>query len=424
VFEVQVFSNVTSYETKNQSHTLSSIQGSASNNKVISDHEPTRKYLIADVEAATVSPTRKLPTRGEIITDNANATTPLKCIPNTCPNNMCPGDGMPLIPDVRIDDQGRTMNKQFTKVSENWGNVLSPYWAARSIAELGGYQYKGSKFGQGSWMEFLPTYAPARVSNKELFQQVCGRCTNYKFFNKGECSEGWSHIAPAIMNETQCAIKEHAKRAPKEENDKIFDFFHPNDWLVYNRCCVFKHGEIAPGVLKTFDAIPTKGSFTVHIMMGRDEDPYRLCKTIVHESIDYMKQRNPAINVTILDRASLYVDYSRMVFAPNVLVAGMGSSWALWSAVLSNSNNVVAHTQRWVNVSMLPNNVKFLLDVPTLLNPAHHFADIAPSAYGIKLVGGKFSNSTEDREKVLNYFRGVTETKVLHYLENLTAIDK
>jgi hypothetical protein len=272
-------------------------------------------------------------------------------------------------------------------------------------------------------MEFLPTYAPARVSNKELFQQVCGRCTHYEFFNQGECSEAWSHIAPAIMNETQHAIKEHAKRAPKEENDEIFNFFHPKDWLVYNRCCVFNHGEFAPGVLKTFDAIPTKGSFTVHIMMGRHEDPYRLCQTIVHESIDYMKQRNPAINVTILDRASLYVDYSRMVFAPNVLVAGMGSSWALWSAVLSNSNNVVAHTQRWVNVSMLPNNVHFLLDVPTMLNPAD-FADIAPSAYGIELVGGKFSNSTEDREKELNYFRGVTETKVLHYLENRTAIDK
>jgi hypothetical protein len=58
-----------------------------------------------------------------------------------------------------------------------------------------------------------------------------------------------------------------------------------------------------------------------------------------------------------------------------------------------------------------------------MLNPAD-FADIAPSAYGIELVGGKFSNSTEDREKVLNYFRGVTETKVLHYLENRTAIDK
>lgn len=381
--------------------------------------ELPQRVLPVATDAPTYAPTRALPPRGEIV-NATSLTTPLKCSPNSCPNNLCPGDGFPKIPHVKLQDNGRTMQKQSTFVSNNWGNVLSPYWAARSMAELGGYQYKGAVFGKGSWMEYLPTYAPARTSNPELFHQVCKRCTHYEFFHRGECSEAWSHISLAIANDTQNAIEEHARRAPREENDQIFNFFQPKDWLVYNRCCVFDHSQFAPGVLATFDAIPTVGAFNVYIMMGRDEDPFRLCKIIVKESIEYMQSRNPNINVTILDRASLYVDYSRLVFAPNVLVAGMGSSWALWSAVLANSNNVVAHTQRWVNVSMLPNNVHFLLDVPTMLNPAD-FVN-APAAYGIE--PGKFSNSTEDREKVLNYFRGRVETKVLHSLDAKHANDK
>ena len=296
-------------------------------------------------------------------------------------------------------------------IHQQKGNVLSPYWAARAMAEIGGYQYTGRAFGQGTWMEFLPTQAPPRTPLPQLFQQICYRCKAYEFFNKGECSEAWSHMAPVIQNETQTAIMQHSKtRASQEENEQIFRFFEPNDWLVYNRCCVFNHIEFAPGVIQTFDAIPSEGSFNVYIMMGRSEDRYSFCKIIVDESVEYMKKRNPAINITFLPQSSLFVDFSRLVYAPNVLVAGMGSSWALWSAVLANSNNIVAHAQMWSNVSMLPNRVTYLLDTPTLVVP--EWAEGAPEAY--RLEPGKFSNSTEDREKVLNYFRGVTEAKILH----------
>ncbi|KAL7484029.1 hypothetical protein ACHAW6_009680 [Cyclotella cf. meneghiniana] len=339
--------------------------------------------------------------RGEIVND-FKSISPLQCPNNNCPENQCPF-GIPRIPSIAIQDDGHTMNKMSTYVSENWGNVLSPYWAARAMAELGGYQYRGNVFGRGSWMEFLPTTAPARESRKDVFENVCRACTSYEFFHKGECSEGWSAIAPSVMQDTQRAIIEHSKQASDEEKNAIFSFFNPSDWLIYNRCVVFRHSEHSPGVLRTYAAIPTNGEFNVYIMMGRNEDSFNLCNVLVNESIDYMKRRNPLINVTVLDKSSLFVDFGRLVFAPNVLVASMGSSWALWSAVLANSNNVVSLPMMPnSNISLLPEHVKFLVDVPTLLNPEDF--ESATSAYGIP--PGKFSNTTEDREAVLRYFRG------------------
>ena len=327
--------------------------------------------------------------------------TPLKC-PN-CEQVFCPGKGSTQF--TSITDEGHTLTQDEALLTENWGNSLSPYWAARAMAELGGYNFKAPVFGEGTWMEYLPTDVPARFPQKETFFQVCKRCIEYLYFNKGECSEGWSHIVPAIREDTINALLVHSKRVPKEEYDAIFKFFspdNPNDWLINNRCCIFCHPEFAPGVLQTYDVIPTTGSFNVYITTGRDEDPFHFCHILIQESIDYIKRRNPSINVTILDKSSHYIDFARMVFAPNVLVANMGSSWALWSAILVNSNNVISHVPMYSNISMLPRDVRFLTHVPKLLSPVDF--DFMPDEYGI--APGPFSNSTEDREAVLRYFRG------------------
>lgn len=362
-------------------------------------HTPTTSPTASPTASPTTSPTTTF-NRGEVV-HNVTTITPLKC-PN-CDRVFCPKKPPGSRPFTSITDGGHTLKKQSTYASKNWGNSLSPYWAARAMAELGGYRYEGPAFGRGSWMEFLPTVAEARAPQKETFDQVCSRCKAYIYFNKGECSEGWSHIAPAIREDTQNALLKHSKRAPQHEVDAIFNFFGPDDWLINNRCCIFAHIEFAPGVLQTYDVIPTEGSFNVYITKGRDEDPFRFCSILIQESIDYIRQRNPLVNVTILDRSSLYVDFARLVFAPNVLVAGMGSSWSLWSAVLANSNNVVAHTQLYSNISMLPRDVHFLADVPKLLSPRDF--DFMSAEYGIP-PGLGFSNSTEDREAVLRYFRG------------------
>ena len=346
------------------------------------------------------------PMRGILVDSSEAMIHHLKCPDNSCPANQCSSSNqMPRIPSTSIN--GYVMNKRSTYFSGNWGNVLSPYWAARAMAELGGYEYIGGKVGPNTWMEFLPRSAPPRLPNKDIFQNVCRHCTSYEFFHKGECSQGWGSIAPVVLHDTRNAILQHSNRAPKEETDAIFNFFQPNDWLVYNRCVVFGHGAHAPGVLRTYDSIPSKGAFNVYIMTGRKEDAFNFCDTLIEESVEYMKQRNPAINVTILPTSTNFVDFSRLVFAPNVLVAAVGSSWALWSAVLANNNTVVSHVPVFdVNnvtalVEHLPKSVHFLMDVPTLQNPESS----EETATGIGIPFGKFSNTSEAREAVLRYFR-------------------
>ena len=71
--------------------------------------------------------------------------------------------------------QGDTLYKTGQHYSmrhiQDWGNVLSPYWAARTMAELGGYKFRVSgTFGAGTWMEYLPQSAPARIPRESIFQ--------------------------------------------------------------------------------------------------------------------------------------------------------------------------------------------------------------------------------------------------------------
>ena len=173
---------------------------------------------------------------------------------NTCMN--CRG-GMPKIPGTSLS--GRVVKKSSTFFSGNWGNVsssafvkgfssvslthvtwgnaqvLSPYWAARAMAFLGGYAYEGRPFGSNTWMQHLPTKASASAPKNKSFQETCKKCGNYEYFHKGDCSNGWGAMGPIILEDTRAAILEYSKRAPQAENEAIWSFFNPDDWLVYNR---------------------------------------------------------------------------------------------------------------------------------------------------------------------------------------------
>jgi len=331
--------------------------------------------------------------RSPIVGTNSTQNDVLKCSALCL---RCRGN-MPSVPSASVVN-GNIFQKSSTYYSGNWGNVLSPYWAARTIAEFGGYVYKGRKFGPNTWMEYLPTWAPARHPQRERFENICKHCPHYEFFHKGQCSEGWGYMADAIGEDTRNAILMHSKRAAQRENDEIFNFFQPTDWLIYNRCCVFGHGAHAPGVLRTYDSIPSEGSFRVFIMKGRKEDKFDLCGEIINMSLEYIKKRNPHTNITILEASTPYVDFSRLVFAPNVLVAAVGSSWTMWSAILANNNTVVSHIPSFDTIMPLPlERVQILADIPVLTGPPNL------EKYGI--ANGTFSNTTEDRRKVLDYFR-------------------
>ncbi len=106
------------------------------------------------------------------------------------------------IPGVVVS--GRTLRKSHTYFSSRWGNVLSPYWMARAMAELGGFacaahapptpahrsadsnaspqprsavrRYTGAAFGRGTWMEHLPSSAPAVPARSRLYEEACRAC--------------------------------------------------------------------------------------------------------------------------------------------------------------------------------------------------------------------------------------------------------
>ena len=102
------------------------------------------------------------------------------------------------------------------------------------MAFLGGYAYKGRRFGSNTWMSHLPTEADASAPKNYPFQQTCEKCSNFEYFHKGDCSSGWGAMGPTILEDTRNAILEYSKRASEAENEAIWNFFAPEDWLVYN----------------------------------------------------------------------------------------------------------------------------------------------------------------------------------------------
>ena len=197
---------------------------------------------------------------------------------NTHRTIKCPNKMRPNIPGGRFKDNtlyksGRRWTRSVGP-TRDWGNMLSPYWAARTMAELGGYEFRlQDTFMNGTWMQYLPSYAPARYPREDIYLKVCSKCTHFTFFHFGECANGWGQMAPMIREDTRNALLKYSKlNATQEENNQIFNFFKPADWLIYNRCLLFKHWLYAPGVLRTYSVLPESGEFNVFIMMGRKED--------------------------------------------------------------------------------------------------------------------------------------------------------
>ena len=238
-------------------------------------HEHISNETAVDKEEVS-SRASKISTSPTLKKQDAAAPKPLIC--TKCKTGMCyTGESFPMIPRVHIE--GSTLiaadiaYNARSSDSTDWGNVLSIYWAGRTMAHLGGYQYQGGKIVKSiTWMDYLPKNAPAHYGKNELFQDVCNNCGlenfGYTYFHRGECAAGWGNMVPTIQNDTQHALMEYSKEVPKEEYDAIFGYFKENDWLIYNRCCVFSHHLYAPGVISTYDSIPSEGEFNVYIMSG------------------------------------------------------------------------------------------------------------------------------------------------------------
>ena len=120
-----------------------------------------------------------------------------------------------------------------------------------------------------------------------------------------------------------------------------------------------------------YNVIPTQGTFTVYTMSGRKEGlGEQLCPQLHHIRNDYLRQRNPQISVVSLDNDDpMWVDFARLVYAPNVLIPSTGSSWVLWSVLANNGTvKLVPPLGRNMDISVFPPNMELLTNA-TLLYP-------------------------------------------------------
>lgn len=276
-----------------------------------------------------------------------NSTAKSEQLPK-CPNGM-------NIPGVSI--HGTILHKSFTSFSRAWGNVLSPYWAARVMAQLGGYDYQGSVLGQGTWMEFLPTMVSRRPPKPELYNRVCSTCTRWEYFH--ECHYGWGYIQKTIFHDIRNAIETYVQIHNKTEliNVHVTNQFQATDWLIYDRCCIFCHGTHGISDIYAYDNIPTEGTFTVYTL----SPPYHkihesngMCQPALHKLRDvYLKWRNPNITIVPLANSEQWVDWARLVYAPNLLLPSVGTSFGLWAA-LANVKVITGPPMKGILLDSLP----------------------------------------------------------------------
>lgn len=127
-------------------------------------HEHISNDTALDKEEVS-SRASKISTSPTLKKQDAAAPKPLIC--TKCKTGMCyTGESFPMIPRVHIE--GSTLiaadiaYNARSSDSTDWGNVLSIYWAGRTMAHLGGYQYQGGKIVKSiTWMDYLPKNAPA-----------------------------------------------------------------------------------------------------------------------------------------------------------------------------------------------------------------------------------------------------------------------
>jgi len=241
----------------------------------------------------------------------------------------------PYVPGVSIE--GKVLTKNVTNDCHDcWGNMLSPYWAARAYAELGGYAFEGGPIGpENGWMRYLPTEVAAQDPKPKELHRFCN-CTYghspakriYLYFHR--CN-GWGDIYQTIRNDTRNALQLFMETQNSSQKHKAVGLFGDKDWLVYNRCNIFNHAEQGFGSVDVYDAIPSTGKFTVFTLSnygrrGGVEDQ-GLCPELDQVRDKRIKWRNPNLRIVSLPLSDMWVDFARLVFAPNVINPSAGSSW-------------------------------------------------------------------------------------------------
>jgi hypothetical protein len=148
----------------------------------------------------------------------------------------------------------QTKNKQKRTVyytpytSDRWGNALSSYWAARSLAVLAGYAFDAyGGFTGASWLARLPNKVPAPPDargDRAAFDAACNACGPEGWEHPHRCARAWLHLRPTIQAETHAAVEAWARaegrRLPEfREGDVVIQARCAGDTVLAHPECVF-----------------------------------------------------------------------------------------------------------------------------------------------------------------------------------------
>lgn len=322
----------------------------------------------------------------------------IKCPENTFALAMCPNAAM-NIQSMTFDCT--TIRKPYTFYSDRWGNVISPYWAARTIAELGGYDYRGEAFGEGTWMYHLPTKAKARPQvQSELFNRVC--TCDFEFFHA--CTYSAGYIADTVATDTRMAIRTHAKTLSNKTQRAIFDWKR-TDWLIYDRCCLVCPPQGFVNI-HAFDVLPQTGNYTIYTLTQKNADKHEgagLCGKLHQLRDAYIRRHNPNVTIVPLEGTDIFVDWARCVFFPNLLIPSAGSSWLFYTS-LSNTGNVHVgkpQLREPFDRSAIPNRIHVFEDNDNVMTPPQAERLLSVTINGTY---DDFIATRKGQEAVLNWY--------------------
>lgn len=144
-------------------------------------------------------------------------------------------------------------------------------------------------------------------------------------------------------------------------------------FLNFSDASCWGHGFFGFATLSFFDALPTTGNYTIYTMSGRREG-FDLCDDLHAMRDDYIRSRNPHVTIRHLEQSpKLWIDFSRLVFAPNLLIPSAGSSWSLWSKLSNTGRVVTVPYVRDEDPSLTyPDNIEVWHNATVLYKPEKH----------------------------------------------------
>ncbi|GMI22897.1 hypothetical protein TeGR_g13817, partial [Tetraparma gracilis] len=271
-------------------------------------------------------------------------------------------------------------------LSQRWGNALSPYWQARALAEVGGFDFTTGEFlaqksgklpdgrvsvaGEVMHDEMFFKYLPSSVSAKEgrnrgcfdpaVFKDVC-MCQQQLGFGKQQwfthlCERGWADIVPTIRDDSQRALakwedeNEKARGTPHHVEGGNYDarrnveeWTRENGWFIWARCVPGRndiHGLVAMSLLDQIGKVggDNVGSINIGGFEGDSPDDSEFCKWWKGAIVASLRARFPEAKTRVIEHGTRVNDFSLLMLAPNVLIMSSGSTWATWG-VMANPGN-------------------------------------------------------------------------------------